>query len=213
MFRKRPDASAPTPAGESVYERVLGDRVADLHPRLRRYFGSIPEGFEGVGEGVYREAGLRNCLLRPVFALLARGRIAFPEYGRGVRFTIRNAPGPGGVRHAVRSFAFPSATREMTDSMRVVDGRLIDRVGSRGRVEVELDLLVCDGRMQMRSRRIALRVAGLRLPLPPLVKLVIEERASSTDPGAQHVDVRMIAPVLGEIYGYRGTFTYDLRPA
>ncbi len=195
-----------------MYERVLGARFSGLDPRLRRYFGPIPEGFEGVGEGVYEDAGLRAPLLRPLFAMLGRGNVAFAEHGEDVQFTIRNTPGPGGVLHGVRAFAFPTATRRMFDTMRVVRGRLIDRVGSRGRVEVELDLVVSEGLMRMQSRRVALRVGGVRMPLPRLVTLVIEERASASDQASQHVDVRMTTPLLGEIYGYRGSFTYWLRP-
>lgn len=211
MFRKRPDASAQASAGGSVYERVLGDRFAELDPRLRTYFGAIPEGLEGFGAGVFEEAGLRIRLLRPLFALLGRWNVAFAEHGVRVPFTVRNTPPPDGSLRAVRTFRFPTATRDVTDTMRVVDGRLVDRVGSGGRVEVELDVLVVDGQLSMRSRRIALRIAGLRVPLPPLVRLIIRERALASSEAAQHVDVRMLAPLVGEIYGYCGTFAYSLR--
>ena len=213
MFRKRADASIQSAATGSVYERVLGEGFAELDPRLRSYFGGIPAGFEGVGAGVFEEAGLRVRLLRPLFALLGHWHVAFADCGERVPFTIRNTPAPDGSLHAVRTFRFPAATREMADTMRAVDGRLIDRVGTRGWVEVELDVLVDGGRLIMRSRRIALHIAGLRMPLPPLVKMLIHERALGGAEPAQHVDVRMIAPILGEIYGYRGTFTYALRPA
>lgn len=193
-----------------MYERVLGESFASLDPQLRVYFGRIPEDFEGVGAGHYEEAGLRLRLLRPLFALLGRWHVAFAEHGERVPFTIRNTPGPSGVLRAVRSFAFPSATREMTDTMRVVDGRLVDRVGSRGQIEVEFDLLVLEGGVRMRSRRVALCVAGRRLPLPPIVKLVVEEHASVAEHGMQHVDVRMIVPLLGVIYGYHGSFAYSV---
>ena len=210
MFRKRADAST-TASGGSVYERVLGDRFAELDPRLHAYFGAIPEGLEGVGVGVFQEAGLRIRLLRPLFALLGSWHVAFAEYGVGIPFTIRNTPTSDGSLRAARTFRFPTATREMADVMRNVDGRLVDRVGVRGRVEVELDVCVVGGQLTMRSRRLALRIAGLRMPLPPLVRLLIREQALAGGEAAQHVDVRMKAPIVGEIYGYRGTFAYALR--
>lgn len=132
MFRNRQDAATEGIDDKSVYERVLGPTFARLDPQLRVYFGRIPQGFEGVGEGVYEEAGLRLRLLRPLFSLLGRWHVAFAEHGDCVPFTIRNTPAPDGSLHAVRTFRFPAATREMTDTMRVVDGRLRDRVGSRG---------------------------------------------------------------------------------
>lgn len=211
MFRKRSDAPTVIPAGRSVYERVLGDRFAELDPRLRAYFGAVPEGLEGFGAGVFEHAGLRTRLLRPLFALLGRWHVAFAEYGAIVPFTVRNTPAFDGSLRAVRTFRFATATREMTDTMRVVEGRLVDRVGVRGRVEVELDVFVVGGQVTMQSRRIALRIAGLRVPLPAVVRLLIRERALSGREAAQHVDVRMMAPLVGEIYGYRGTFTYSLQ--
>lgn len=85
-----------------------------------------------------------------------------------------------------------------------------DRVGSRGQIEVELDLFVSDRQLAMKSRRIALRLAGLRMPLPPLVRIVLHECATSRECGTQRVDMRVTVPILGEIYGYRGTFNYAL---
>lgn len=194
----------------SVYERVLGDEFAALDPRLRTYFGPIPEGFVGVGSGVYRSAGLRVRVLRPLFALLSRWGIAFAEFGEDVPFTVRNFGQPDGSLSAVRTFEFARVTRTMSDSMQCVDGRLVDRVGVRGELEVELSVHVVAGRLRMQSGRLALRLFGRRVPLPPTVRVTLTEEARAD--GTQHVDVRMHAPLLGDIYGYSGAFTYHLAP-
>lgn len=199
----------PSTGQASVYERVLGDEFATLDPQLRSYFGPIPAGFVGVGSGRYRAAGLRVRALRPLFALLGRRQIAFAEYGEDVPFSVRNVVDADGTLRSVRTFRFASGTRVMTDTMRVSGGRLVDRIGTRGELEVDLAVRVSDGRLRMQSGRLALRLFGLRLPLPRLVSVSLTEEAC--EDGSQRVGVRMTAPFLGEIYGYSGDFTYELQ--
>ena len=193
----------------SLYQQVLGDEFDALDPQLRRYFGPIPDGFVGVGSGRYRAAGLHVRALRPLFAVLARRGIAFVEYGTDVPFTVRNIPHPDGTLSAVRTFDFANGTRAMRDVMRVADGRLVDRIGARGEIEVALAVHVSEGRLRMESERLAVRLFGLRVPVPPVVRVLLTEQALPD--GAQRVDLRMFAPVIGEIYGYSGDFTYEVR--
>jgi len=206
------DSSGSESCDASVYQRVLGDAFADLDPQLRTYFGPIPDGFVGVGVGRYAEAGLRVRALRPLFALLGLRRIAFAEHGVDVPFTVQNTRGPERSLNATRAFQFATGTREMTDSMRVIDGRLVDRIGIHGEIEIELAAHVRDGRLHLESRRLALRKLGVRWPLPPIVKVRLREEAESREGRLQHVDVQITAPILGQIYGYHGSFTYTLQP-
>ena len=187
----------------SVYERVLGSRLEQLDPRLRAYFGEIPDGMVGRGEGIYDIAGSRHRWLRPVFAWLASRDVLFPEYGRDIPFTVENR----GDRSAQRTFAFPGRQRIMVDAMSVVEGVLHDRLGRRGGLEVELELSVVDGGLRMLSRRQWLRLGRLRFRMPGLVRVELAETARGE---SQHVDVRMTAPLLGEVFRYAGTFTYLL---
>jgi hypothetical protein len=193
----------------SVYERVLGERFGDLDPGLRAYFGS-PPGTVGTGVGVYEIAGSRHHWLRPVLAWLAWRRMLFPEFGHDIPFTIVNTTNADGSLSARREFGFPRVTRVMEDTMSVVDGALHDRLGRRRGLEVEFALAVVDGGLRMRSRRQWLRLGGVRLRMPGLVRVTLAESAGGR-PGAetQRVDVRMTAPVLGEVFRYAGRFTYS----
>ncbi|MEZ5189478.1 MAG: DUF4166 domain-containing protein [Schumannella sp.] len=188
----------------SVYERVLGARFGELDPGLRAYFGEIPDGSVGRGSGVYEVAGSRHRFLVPVLAWFARREVLFPEYGRGIPFTVENRP-TGDRLRARRTFAFPRAERIMTDEMAVVDGVLHDRLGRRGGLEVELALDVTDGALRMRSGRQWLHLGPLRMRLPAIVTVELSESAEAT---GQRVDVRMTAPVLGEVFRYAGVFRY-----
>lgn len=210
MFKKAGEGRSEGDERKSVYERVLGADFAELHPGLRSYFGAIPEGLEGVGSGRYREAGLRLRVLRPLFAVLGRRQIAFAERGTDVPFTVSNVMAADGVLRATRRFRFATATRQMTDAMRVVDGRLVDRIGRSGEVEVDLAIRVEGGGLRMESRRLALRIRGLRIPIPRVIGLTLRETVD--DDGVQHIEVRVRAPLVGEVYGYVGAFRYALRP-
>lgn len=223
----------------SVYEAVLGDDFARLDAQLQRYFGLIPAGHEGRGRGVYAWAGSRYRLLRPVLSWLAWRHILFPERGRNVPFTVVNRPEGAEVLSARREFEFSHVTRVMEDTMSVVRTagarpRLVDRLGRRRGLEVELELSVDDGGLRMRSTRLALllrvprlptrgarEVRGadtasptrhLRIPVPRIVTMTLDERAHPEGDGRQCVDVRLRAPLLGDVFRYLGEFEYGIVP-
>jgi hypothetical protein len=203
------------PAGgrnHSVYQRALGEQYALLDPHLQTYFGPVPHGSVGRGSGVYTVAGSRYRLLRPALAFLAWRRILFPELGINVPFTVINTPSSDGRLSAVRTFDFPRRTRVMEDTMTVINGQLHDRLGKRRGLEVALHLVVESGGLRMTSTRLALHVGRVRIPLPRVATMTLDERTDPTISGRQRVDVRITAPLLGEVFRYTGTFTYEVGP-
>lgn len=192
---------------DSVYQRVLGERFDELHPGLRAYFSSPDAGSVGRGTGVFEVAGSRRRWLAPVLAYLAWRRILFPELAENVPFTVTNVPGPGDGLSARREFHFPGRTRIMQDTMHVVDGRLHDFLGRRGGLEVRLTPSVVDGALLMASDGCWLHLRGVRLPLPALLTARVRLLESWVH-GRQRVDVRMVHPLLGEVFRYAGVFDY-----
>lgn len=188
---------------ESVYERVLGDRMTSIAPELRPYFsgGHGP----GTGSGVFTVAGSPRRILRPVLAYLAWQRILFPEFAHDVPFEIVNTPTSDGELHAVRTFHMPHRDRPLVDTMRVVDGELHDFMGRRGGFEVRMELTIVDGFLRMRSVRQWAHCGPVRIRLPLFATVTVAE---SWLDGHQHVDVRLRSPVLGEWFRYSGSFSY-----
>lgn len=201
----------PVEAGSatSVYQRVLGDEFALLDPPLQRYFGPIPAHLAGTGTGVYEFAGTTRRFLRPLLRWLAWRWILFPESGRDVPFTVLNTADAGALR-ATRTFCFPGKVRVMQDSMAVIDGRLVDRLGRRHGLEVDLTPAVHDGGLRLTSGRLRLRLGRLRLALPRMVTMRLDERADPGAPGRQRVDVTVRTPWIGEVFRYHGSFSYEL---
>lgn len=192
----------------SVYQRALpAERFAALDPGLRAYFGPVPAGRVGVGHGVFAFAGPTVRRLGPVLRLLAWRRILFPERGRDIPFTVRNEARPDGALVATRTFAFPRRPRTMLDRMTVGAGGIVDRLGRRGGLEVTLCVAVVDAGLRLTSRRLAWRVGRLRVPLPPLARVVVDERMVA---GRQRVDARVQVTGLGEVFRYTGTFAYRI---
>ncbi|RWZ68187.1 DUF4166 domain-containing protein [Labedella populi] len=206
------DASLTEPP-TSMYQRILGADYSALDPRLQRYFGPIPAGWVGSGAGVYRVAGSRRRFLRPVLALMAWRHVLFPELGHDVPFEVTNIPRRNGGLSAVRTFAFRGRTRIMEDAMIVRCGRLYDRLGKRGGLGVTIRLSVVSGALHMTSTALAVHVGRARVPLPPLATMHLREHIEERDPSRQHVDVRIDAPFLGEIFRYTGSFTYTIGPS
>jgi hypothetical protein len=201
----------------SPYEEVFGDTLDSLHPRLRAYFGEIPRGSIGMGAGVFDVVGTPRRWLWPVLRVLAAESIMFPEWQRGVPFTVVNTPivdarGNTSV-HAVRTFHFVSGDRQMIDTISAEPHSLVDRLGQARALIAALSATVVNGELRMTSTTLAVRIGCARIRIPrtiaPIVTLV--ERFDDAT-GLQHVSVVVDAPIIGRIYEYSGSFSYVLRP-
>ena len=192
----------------SPWQRVLGARMAGLDAGLRAYFGAIPEGYVGRGQGVFDVVGTPRRWLWPAFGMLARDGVVFPVWEHAVQFTVVNRPTPRGTVSATRVFRFAGGERTMTDEIGVTKAGLTDRLGRHGLVSARFDADVVNGRLVLSSTGADLRLGPVRVPLgvlAPRVSLV--ER---TDGNRQHVSLRMALPLIGTIYEYSGTFTYAI---
>lgn len=201
------------PSERSVYQQAIGGGFAVLPPSLRRYFGAIPRGCEGVGRGVYEHAGyVGPRFLRPLMRLFAGRGVLFPDAATSVPFTVVNTPESDGSLSACRDFMFPGGRQRMVDAMTAgPDGLIVDRLGHRGGLEVRLRPQVRADGLRLRSVALALHVGPIRIPLPSVARVTVDERVDSDDPSRQEVDVRVRVRGLGEVFRYRGRFVYRIR--
>ena len=196
-------ASSPATA-RSPWQQALGDDFTSLHPRLKRYFGALPDGATGRGEGVFDIVGTPRRWLWPFLSLLAVDNVIFPGWDRDLPFRVRNRSRDGRVI-GLRRFEFPVRPQTMTDNIGWEDGHLVDRLGRRGTIRVGLSPSVVDGALVLTSEWV--RLAGIRLPRALAPRVWLEE---SWDAAArrQRISLRLDHPVLGRLYEYSGTFDY-----
>jgi hypothetical protein len=205
------------------------DVLARLHPRLRTYFGPVPPGHVGRGEGVFDVVGTPRRWLWPLLVWFARDAVVFPVWERDVSFTVENRParvhrGSGTsleARVAVRAhrtFRFRSGARTMVDAITAEPEGLVDHLGRRGRVSAllrtEVDGTGPDaGALRLVSTRVTLRALGRQLRLPALIapRVTLVERFDD-DADLQRVSLVLSAPVVGTLYRYEGAFRYEIAP-
>jgi len=213
----------------SPYElSVSPDVLARLHPRLRTYFGPIPPGQVGRGEGVFDVVGTPRRWLWPVLAWFARDAVMFPVWERDVPFTVENRPArvrrgsaSPEARVAVRAhrtFRFRSGVRTMVDAITAEPEGLVDHLGRRGRVSAllrtEVDALGPDaGALRLVSTRVTFRALGREVRLPAFASphVTLTERFDD-DADLQRVSLVLSAPVVGTLYRYEGAFRYEIAP-
>jgi hypothetical protein len=205
------------------------DVLARLHPRLRTYFGPVPPGHVGRGEGVFDVVGTPRRWLWPVLAVFAGDSVMFPVWERDVPFTVENRParvrrGSGvslEARAAVRAhrtFRFRSGSRTMVDAITAEPDGLVDHLGRHGHVSARLRAQVdADGpdagALRLVSTRVTFRALGrdLRLPAALSPRVTLTERFDD-EADLQRVSLVLTAPVLGTLYRYEGAFRYEIAP-
>lgn len=198
---------------DSPYEQTLD--LTGLDPELKRYFGAIGDRNTGVGAGVFDVVGTPRVWLWSALWVLSRQGVLFPAWRRSVPFTVRNHPVVDAYGNtailAERTFRFHGGERTMIDAITAERGRLVDYLGTHRRYRARLSGWVTDGALHLASTAMAVRFGRFALPVPrrfaPTV--TITERFDHGT-GRQRVAVVLSAPVLGELYRYEGSFTYQV---
>jgi hypothetical protein len=216
---------------DSPWQRTVAPEVlARLHPRLRTYFGPIPAGHVGRGEGVFTMVGTPRRWLWPVLAVLARDGVLFPVWEHDVPFTVANRPvrvgrgDPGNGQEAQlavrarRTFRFRSGDRTMVDAIAAGPRGLVDHLGRRGRVSADLRAEVDAhgpdaGVLRLVSTRVSFRALGREWSLPAALspRVTLTERFDD-EADRQRVSLVLSAPILGTLYRYEGAFRYAIAP-
>ena len=198
-------------ASTSPYERALGARISELHPKTAWYFRTIPPGHVGIGTGVFTTAGSRFRWLRPMFRIAEALGVAFAGWERDVPFRIENRTVDGRAL-AIRWFELPGRTWVMPDAVELTAGGVLrNEIGPHRTVVTTFDIDVRDEAVVLTIRRVGLRLGPLRFSVPGFLspRIGLVER---WDEGRErhHVSMTIDAPVLGRVYEYIGFFEYAI---
>lgn len=202
-----------------LFERALGEEWDELHPRIRDRYGLVAgESREAVGRG--RMSRLtRSALALPMLWLGTAEDFLFPESGADVPFTITTeAFVDGNGREALflrRQFETEPA-REFVDTLRWNAERdcITDFFGRNGRIAADLHLSARDGDLSLALGTQWLRLAGRYLALPGPLSVETTLRDGYDDDDEEfRVAAEITNPLIGQVFGYRGTFENEFRDA
>jgi len=190
----------PTVVGRSPFVEALGDDFGRLAPALRRHLAQAQGASLLVG-------GIRHCWRRggPLGWLLARIlRLDFGPLTTSARFEVRNEMLPGGAMLWRRSLRDGATAVEAFGIVRwdARRGALVDTLGRRQSIEVELLPRVEEGALRLSSRWQWIRLLGLRVPLPAIVAGHARVRESALPGGRILLRLTLSHRCLGEYAGY-----------
>lgn len=205
--RKRSRAADDDQVGTRAgpFAPVLGGyRQCLARPLADQFFGA--DGAHRVRlDGTMHHIWHRHVWLRPLFSLLARFDILFPESGCDVAASMTIARVDEGATWR-RTFAFVKSRRFDATMRYLPQSGLVERIGPRGLIEVPWRLRVLAGdAIEITTGRLQMRAGRLRLPIPGVFQVAVKaiERAVSENIS---VDLVVSHRFLGAIFGYDGTF-------
>lgn len=198
-----------TPVPDSPYARALGERIDELHPRLRAYFSAVPDGAVGTGEGVFHVVGTPRRWLWPALRVLERRGVVAAVWERDVPFRVENRT-IASRAIGERTFHFARGSWVMRDAVALTrHGRVLDELGEPGLIAACFDIDVRAGALHLTSRAVGVRLGRLRIRIPRLIAPVVRLTERFDDAiDRQQVALTIDAPLLGRVYEYRGDFEY-----
>lgn len=205
----------------SVFEEALGADFQRLHPMMRRRFGvGLDAGEACTGRGVMSSVRRGPWWTVPFLQIGRLRNILVPDVGEDVPFTIENHPYRDELGRETVTFVRtyetkPGRTARFDATMVLVDGRVLDYLGTHQHLAVDLDLAVDErGGLVLTSdeQRFHEGPVSFRFPMLLSGRATLHEWWSEDDQ-AFHVDLEVHNRVFGFLFGYRGTFTCEWTPA
>jgi len=205
----------------SVFQEALGADFDRLHPMMQRRFGVGLDAAEAcVGRGVMQSIRRGPWWTVPFLQIGRLRNILVPDVGVDVPFTIENYPYRDALGREtvtfVRTYSVRSGrTARFDATMVLVDGRVLDYLGSHQHLAVDLDLAVDErGGLVLTSDAQRFHEGPLSFRFPMLFsrRATLHEWWSDEDESF-HVDLEVRNRLFGFLFGYRGSFTCEWVPA
>jgi len=205
----------------SVFQEALGVDFDRLHPMMQRRFGVGLDAAEAcVGRGVMQSIRRGPWWTVPFLQIGRLRNILVPDVGDDVPFTIENYPYRDALGREtvtfVRTYSVRSGrTARFDATMVLVDGRVLDYLGSHQHLAVDLDLAVDErGGLVLTSDAQRFHEGPLSFRFPMLFsgRATLHEWWSDEDESF-HVDLEVRNRLFGFLFGYRGSFTCEWVPA
>ncbi|MCA0758012.1 DUF4166 domain-containing protein [Paenibacillus sp. N4] len=204
----------------SIYERMLGQDFAKLHPRIRQRFGiSSGDGIASVGCGEMQRIWYNKLAAVPLYIGTFR-HIMFPQRGGNIPFSIENyAYRDRFGRETVswiRKFKFPGAVRHFDATMIYSEERerIVDYLGNKQHLAVDLEVSASpEGGIRIRSGEQRFYEGFLQFRFPRLLTGSADVHEWYDEHEERYkITVDVQSPILGPVFRYEGVFQADFIP-
>jgi hypothetical protein len=204
----------------SIFAEAMGPDFQRLHPMLQRRFGvGLGAGYACIGTGVMHTIRRGPWWTVPFLYLGGRRNILVPHTGRDVPFVIKNYPyrDPYGRETItfVREYRIKRRPSRFDATMVLVDGRLIDYLGTHQHLAVDLRLRAAeDGSLLLTThgQRFYEGRIGFRFPMLFSGQATLHE-SYDDDAGVFRVSLEVRNRIFGFLFGYDGEFTCEFLPS
>lgn len=205
-------------SARSIYERALGEKFRELHPRIRERFGfASDDGVACVGRG--RMAVVRNggAFTYPFLLAGTLHNVMFPEQGTAVPFSVYNFAYEDEYGREtvtwVREFELPRPRRfDATMIYSEERDRVVDYLGTHQHLAVDIDLAVDEatGGLSITAGDQRLYAFGLGGSFPAVLTGRADVLEWYDDEEERYrIAVHVENPVVGTLFEYRGWFEVE----
>ena len=201
----------------SPFSQILGpyqDKLPEF--LLEQYLCPADADYEIVLGGQMQTIWRRPAWLYPVFWLLSKWDLFFPETGQNIPATLIISPGRNPAGEAIqvweRSFFFPNRVRRRYRSTMLYDSRsrmVVELQGRNNIFEEVAKIEICPpDTLEFQTVASVLRLGRLRIPLPKKLWITAHVVHRATEPEKSESSVRLTIThgLLGAVFGYEGRF-------
>jgi hypothetical protein len=202
---------------KSIYQDVLGNDFARLHPQIQRRFSLTSEGgLAAVGTGVMDRIWHGAPYTLPFLYIGTWRSIMFPEHGRDVPFTIENYAYRDGLGRETVTWVrtFETARRRRFDAYMVHSperGCIVDYLGTHQHLAVDIEMTVAEnGGLKLRSGAQRFYEGPVAFEFP-LFFSGVADVCEWYDDAAEcfRIEVSATNRMWGPLFGYSGRFQVE----
>jgi hypothetical protein len=202
---------------KSIYQRILGTEFNRLHPRIQERLAlTSASGRGAIGRGVMDEIWRGKFYTLPFLYIGTLRNIMFPEHGRNVPFTIENWAYRDSLGRETMAWLRTFHTKPVRrfDAYMIYSearGCVLDYLGTHQHLAVDLDISVDErGGLRVRSGAQRFYEGPVAFGFPSFFSGVADAHEWFDEAtGKFGIEVSVINPVWGPLFGYRGSFDVE----
>lgn len=208
---------------KSPFARELEPYKDNLHPALvEQYLISTDDSAQIILGGKMDVIWHKPPWLYPVFWLLSRAKLFFPEVGEDIPCTLTITPQIDSQGRSVqvweRKFHFPNKVKRYYSSVIFFDenqGMIVEEQGPKNILcEYAKIVVTAPTKIEFITIESHLKIGRFRIKIPRKLWITahVVQEAHAGDDNSSEVELTITHGILGPIFGYRGSFKTVKKP-